>query len=189
MIFDAISWFRGKWKLLQKRFEILTNRSPRLALARTGHERGFPMLRAGWASVNCQTQGDGGCKEEAPPLGEQICLWISGSCQTQRPGVHIRAGPLQKGLTPFFKKSPASERELAFVPPWGRGEMKKHFCAAGPFSQDSGRGAPEKHGVGRSYKRARWEPAWGRLGSPRFPPEFPRKLRMGNHRFKMGFAQ
>ena len=123
------------------------------------------MLRAGWASVNCQTQGDGGCKEEAPPLGEQICLWISVSCQTQRPGVHIRADPLQKGLTPFFKKSPASERELAFVPPWGRGEMKKHFCAAGPFSQVSGRGAQGKHVVGRLYKRARWEPAWGRLGS------------------------
>ena len=83
----------------------------------------------------------------------------------------------------------ASERELAFVPPWGRGEMKKHFCAAGPFSQDSGPGAPEKHGVGRSHKRARWEPAWGRLGSPRFPVEFPRKLRMGNRRSKMGLAQ
>ena len=109
---------------------------------------------------------------------------------------------MQKWLTPFFKKSSASEREraergtseasereLAFVPPWGRGEMKKHFCAAGPFSQDSGRGAPEKHGVGRSYKRARWEPAWGRLGSPRFPAEFPRKLRMGIRRCKMGLAR
>ena len=88
---------------------------------------------------------------------------------------------------PSFAES--RERELAFVPPWGRGEMKKHFCAAGPFSQDSGPGAPEKHGVGRSYKRARWEPAWGRLGSPRFPAEFPRKLRMGNRRSKMGLAQ
>ena len=150
------------------------------------------MLRAGWASVNCQTQGDGGCKEEAPPLGEQICLWISGSCQTQRPGVHIRAGPLQKGLTPFFKKSPASEREraergtseasereLAFVPPWGRGEMKKHFCAAGPFSQVSGRGAQEKHVVGRLYKRARWEPAWGRLGSLSISCRIPKNPQNG----------
>ncbi len=49
-----------------------------------------------------------------------------------------------KGPAPFFVKDPASERErargtsasereLAFVPPWGRGKVKKHFCAAGPF--------------------------------------------------------
>ena len=95
------------------------------------------------------------------------------------------ADPLQEGLTPFFKKSPASEREraergtseasereLAFVPPWGRGEMKKHFCAAGPFSQDSGRGAQGKHTVGRLHKGARWESAWGPFFIPKqnFPP-------------------
>ena len=41
MILDAISSFRDKWKLRQKHFEFLTNQSPRLALARTRHEREF----------------------------------------------------------------------------------------------------------------------------------------------------
>ena len=40
-IFDAISSFRDKWKLLQKRFDILTNQSLRLALAKRRHERQF----------------------------------------------------------------------------------------------------------------------------------------------------
>ena len=42
MIFEAIPSFRDKWKLLQKRFEFLTDQSPRLAPARTRHEREFP---------------------------------------------------------------------------------------------------------------------------------------------------
>ena len=29
----------------------------------------------------------------------------------------------------------------AFVPPWGRGKVRKHFCAAGPFLQNSGQGS------------------------------------------------
>ena len=41
VIFGAISPFRDKWKLLQKHFEFLTNQSLRMALAKTGHERGF----------------------------------------------------------------------------------------------------------------------------------------------------
>ena len=38
-------------------------------------------------------------------------------------------GELEAGLAERGR-----ERELARVPPWGRGEIKKHFCAAGPFS-------------------------------------------------------
>jgi len=34
----------------------------------------------------------------------------------------------------------------AFVPPWGRGKVKKHFCAAGPFLQNSGQGSAKTRG-------------------------------------------
>jgi hypothetical protein len=41
----------------------------------------------------------------------------------------------------------------AFVPPWGRGKVKKHFCAAGPFLKNSGQGSAKNTCKKQKYPR------------------------------------
>jgi hypothetical protein len=68
MILDAIPSFRDKWKLRQKHFEFLTNQSPRLAFARTRHEREF----SGAIQVFAQkSPPEGGRKPRKTPLRGQ----------------------------------------------------------------------------------------------------------------------
>ena len=78
-----------------------------------------------------------------------ICeLGLGGGRLGERRGQGDTAWDLRVGARNSKRVTAASARERSeraarFVPPWGRGKVKTHLCAAGPFSQDSGQKSAE----------------------------------------------